>query len=150
MAQCTGHDTIRDCKLEYSIDAVAWTDMSGYANSIAADGAEVAVGEAYTFDGDYALLGAGKVSPVDITFNVVYTENVANPFNVIRAYKHARTPLYVRYSPKGGDATEWQYESGAGYIRSLPDPGGEPNDGTPMLVTCIVRVPKLTRNTIGS
>ena len=150
MSQVTGHDTIRNCKIEYSTDGSNWNDISGYANSVEASGADVTSGEAYTFDGDYALIGVGKIEPVEITVSIVYTEVIADPFNALRVAKHNRDQIYLRYAPMGGDAGEWQFTSDAGYITSMNDPSGEANSGDPLLVEFVLRTPKLTRSTIAT
>jgi hypothetical protein len=103
MAQTTGGMTAVAVDVEYSSNGSAWTSLSGSTTSIEGVEQERISGEAYTFDGDTAIIGKGKRAPIEVTINFIYTEAAGEAFEVIRAAFEADggTDLYFRWSPKG-------------------------------------------------
>ena len=71
--------------LQVSADGSTWTDISGSANQVSATEQTRMSGEAYTFEGDYAVVTAGKREPVELAVRVLYTEEAAESFETVRA-----------------------------------------------------------------
>ncbi len=150
MAQTTSQITFRDCEISISTNGSTWTDVSGFANSIGIGGGERNIGEFFTAEGDTPLIGAGKRSALEVTSRIVYTEGAAEPYEVIRQAYEAGTVLYVRFSPKGGDATEFMFTSDAGYVRNPVYPQGEVQSGEPIAFEFTIVTPKITKSVISA
>lgn len=148
MAQTTGAIPFKDVKVETSPDNSVWTDVSGFASTVSVDGGERGTGVKYTFDGDVAILRNAKRGPLTITVNIAYTEGASDPVEVIRAIYEAGSDFYVRWSPKGGDSTEFLYTSDAGVVKNPLYPGGEAESGDPVMVDFVLETPKVTKSAI--
>jgi len=67
MAQTTDYLSGVATKVEISTDGgSAWSDISGSSNVVTPSPQSRMSGEAYTFDGDTALVGFGKREPMDV------------------------------------------------------------------------------------
>jgi len=149
MAQTEGGISFVDCKVETSPDDSVWTDISGFNASVALGGGSRQTGEAYTFDGDTAIIKGGKREPLEITVRVVYTEGASDPFEVVRALYEAGSDFYVRWSPKGGDSSEFLFTSDAGIITNPPYPSGEAGSGDPVMIEFTLKTPKVTKSVVA-
>ena len=149
MAQTEGGMSFVDCKVETSTDGAAWTDVSGFGAGIAPSGGARQSGEAYTFDGDTAIIKGGKREPLEITVRAAYTEGGSDPFEVVRAVYEAGSDFYVRYSPLGGDSSEFLFTSDAGIVTSAPYPSGEAGSGDPTLFEFVLKTPAVTKSAVA-
>jgi len=94
-----------DFDIELSTNGTVWTSISGSVSGIDEVTQARMHGEAYTADGVYAVVTAGKYEPMVITVNALYTETASEAFDLVRGYWAAQTPVYVRFSPIGIGAT---------------------------------------------
>lgn len=150
MAQTSDGLSMVDCKVEYSTNGTTYNDISGFSGSVEGTEQTRQTGVVYTFDGDVAIIRAGKREPLELTFNIVYTEGTGDPWELLRPYFEAGSAVYFRYSPKGGDATEFQFTSGAGYIISFPYPGGTSEGGDPVMQAWTFQTPQVTKAVVGA
>ena len=153
MAQVAAGDVIRSMRaanVEYSTDGSAFTDFSGYAQSVEASGEERDSGEIYTFSGDTPILGYGKLGACEVTINVVYTEDASHVYQFLRNCLEDCTEMYFRWSPLGGDAGEWQWTTGVGIITACPPPSGEANGADPVAVSVTGRFPSASKANVAS
>ena len=149
MAQTTGGLSMAIAKLEFSSNNSDWTDISGTSGNVQGTDQSRQSGEGYTFDGDTAIVTAGKREPMELQFDVVYTEGTAEAWELIRPYFEAGSAVYFRWSPKGGDSTEFQYTGDAGYITSFPYPAGDAASGDPIMGTWTYKTPKVTKAAVA-
>lgn len=150
VAQASVIVSFKDCKLEYSTDGAAYTDMSGYGTTVDVGGGERNSGEAYTFDGDTAILGFGKRAPLEITITLVYTENASHPYQAMRSYFENATDFYLRWSPLGGDAGEWQWTTTLGKLTACPPPMGEAASADPLVAEAVFRCANVAKTNVAS
>ena len=148
MAQTTDAISARAYKIEISTDGSSWTEISGYANTIAPGGGARMAGDAYTFDGDTAITTVGKREPFDITISILYTEGGSDPVETIRGWDEAATQVYVRYSPAGGATGDFQYTA-QGYFTEAPKPEGDASSGDPVLVEMVFHTPELVKSVVA-
>lgn len=143
MAQTTNGLSFEAAKVIVSADDWAThTEVSGHGASVATAGGERATGEEHTFDGDTPIVKAGKRASTDITVRYVYTEEAADPFEVVRAlYEASGGAIYVQYSPKDG----FWYKSGAGILTSFGYPSGEAGDGAVVMCEFTVKSAAITK-----
>lgn len=125
MPQTTGGISAVNVDFEFSSNGTAWTDLAGATTSIEGVEQERISGEAYTFDGDMAIIGKGKRAPMEVTINFIYTETSNEPFEVIRAAFEAEngTDLFFRWAPRGKGATGrfvFTTINGAGAAAAVP------------------------------
>ena len=153
MTQVATADVVRsfyNATIEYSVNGTDWTSMCGYASSIAVSGEERNSGEAYTFCGDTAVIGYGKMTPVEITVAILYTENAAHPFQAVYNAKMNGTDFYLRWAPRGGAAGDWMWTTGAGLITVCPPPAGEASAGDPIAVEFTMRCTTVVKTNVAS
>jgi hypothetical protein len=149
MAQTTDYTTMRNVKVEISTDNTNWTNISGEFNSIENSGGEIGTGEVYTAEGDYPLVGIGKIALMESKLKVVYVETSGSAWNAFwDAYKNG-TPIYVRYSPKGGNSGNKLFTSGKGFVTSPIMPAGEVSNGAPVTCELTFKHPGFTSSIIA-
>jgi len=143
MTQTTDGMSFIAAKVHVSADGITWTDVSGHGASVAVGGGSRAVGEEHTFDGDTPIIKAGKRAATEVTVRYVYTEEAADPFEVVRAqYETSGGVLYVQYSPKDG----FWYKTGAGILSDFGYPAGEAGDGAVVMCEFVVKSAALTKD----
>jgi hypothetical protein len=149
MTQTTAAQTFFEAMVEYNISGGAWTDFSGWGCSVAVSGGERQVGDAYTFDGDTAIIGIGKQQPYTVTVRAVYTEAAPDPYNILLAAFQAHNVVRVRWSPWGGDLGEKRYTTHAqySYITAMLPPQGEAGSGDPITFEFTVYTSNITQDT---
>lgn len=148
MAQTTGATSARNAVIEVSTNGSSWTDISGFANSVDPGESTRMLGEVYTFDGDTAIITAGKRQPLDLDLKFVYTEGGSEVFEVVRAAHEAGTNLYVRYTVKAASTGNFRYTSAAGLIGSFKYPAVDSEDPKSVICGFSLKVPSLTKAAI--
>ena len=149
MAQTTGGITGAAATVSIYV-ASAYVDISGSSQSIDVTTATVVTGEAYTFDGNFALTTVGKYEPVEVKVNIIYTETAAEAFQSVRALFEARTATQLKWLPGGATSGADQYETKTvGYITALDYPPIDSTSAGPLMVSFTVRAPGIlyTANT---
>ena len=100
-------------------------------------------GEAYTFDGNFALTTVGKYEPVEVKVNIIYTETAAEAFQSVRALFEARTATQLKWLPAGATSGADQYETKTvGYITAMDYP---PIDSTSAVSYTHLTLPTILR-----
>lgn len=150
MTQMTNAMSAVDALIEISTNGSVWTDISGFTNKLDVTPQSRASGEAYTFDGDTAIITHGKRQPVDITVNVLYSEGSANPFETVRAIHETTNggTIYVRWSPGGGDSGDFRYTTPACKVTSFQAPQVDAGSPAPIPCVFVVRTPYYTKSVI--
>ena len=107
MAQNTGGMSSKDGKVEYSLDASTWVDISGSANAVTVSGGERMTGDAFTGAEDTAIIATGKRQPYDIVFRGIYSETTGTPqwFEALDTVYRSGAGVAFRWSPAGYNAT---------------------------------------------
>jgi len=139
--------------VEISTDNASWTDISGVANTVTDNEQNKIHGEAYTLEGDGALIGAGKKEPLEVNVQIVYTENDAEGYEILREHwdqEGCDNPIWLRFSPQGGDAGDELLTSGEGRMISFTFPQLDAADGNPIMSGCKIKVPGFTTTIIAS
>jgi hypothetical protein len=152
MAQTANATSFKDNRVEYSTDgSTTWTDCSGFANEVTVSGGERKSGEAYTFDGDTAVLGKGKRAPLTVSATFLYTETTSEPFGVLMPYYEAGSALALRWCPKGlvAGTGELLFTTGftSSFIKLLGYPVGNADSGDPLVIKLDLLTPSVTRGT---
>ena len=150
MTQATGSQSFYDAFVEIRPAAMGiWIDISGHGSSISEGGGDRQTGEAYTHDGDTAIIGFGKREPKEITVRAVYTEGASDPYKYVLDAYHDHTTLQVRWSPLGGDLNEKRYTTDPTYsiVTSCPDPTGEAGSGDPIMFEFVVKTSETFQDT---
>jgi len=123
----------------------AYVDISGSSQSVDAVTSTVTTGEAYTFDGNYAITTVGKYEPIEATVNIVYTETAAEAWQLVRALFEGRTATQLKWLPLGSASGADQYETKTvGYITSIDYPPVDASSAGPVMVSFTVRAPGIT------
>ena len=141
MAQTTGAYTGAAATVSIYVSA-AYVDISGSSQSVDVTTATVVTGEAYTFDGNYALTTIGKFEPVEVKVNILYTETAAEAFQSVRALFEAKTATKLKWLPNGAVSGADQYETMAtGYITALDYPPIDATSAGPIMVSFTITAP---------
>lgn len=146
MAQTTGGTSLRNLKVEYSLNGSSWTDMSGFSNEIDPGEGERKTDEETTFDGDVPIVTAGKRAAVQVKCNFIYTEGGSDVAEVVRAAFEAASPFYLRYSPKGQSTGTFLWTTTAGIVKNFKYPGGSSNDAKPVLLGFTLHAPSIVKS----
>lgn len=158
MAQTTDAVSMADGDLEYSTNASAWTSLSGSTTTVEDTTQSRMSGEAYTLDGDTALITYGKREPMELTITAVYTEQSGEAFEVVRALFQAGTAVYWRWSPKGiGASGRFVFTTvdgnGAAFpykITEFTYPGFDAGSGDPIMAGWKLRVAAVGKTTTAT
>lgn len=147
MAQTTSARSMRNVKLEYMTGAT-WNDISGVANSVEVSGGDRSAGEVYTADGDTPLIGYGKREPIDVEANIVYSDNSTEAWAMLEPLYVAGTNLRLRWAVNGLATGSFRFVADTCNITQFGYPGGQVEDGAPILVNMAVKTAKITWATI--
>ena len=144
MTQATGSQSFFEAMVEIrpTGGSTAWQDISGFGSSVAVSGRERQTGEAYTYDGDHAILGLGKLQPCDVTVRCVYTEGNNDPYAKALSALENHTVLQVRWSPFGGTAASdkiYTTNETYSFVTSCLPPAGEAGSGDPIMFEFTVK-----------
>ena len=99
--------------------------------------------EAYTFDGNNAIILLGKEEPVEVTVNFLYTEVALELWEVAEAAFQAGSLVEVKWEPKGSTGKEIATTAG-GYITSIDYPAVDASSAGPVVAAITVRAPGIT------
>ena len=157
MAQTTTAEARAGYKIEVSVDASAFTDISGQSNNVTVDGGDQLTGTQHTADGSAPVVtNANKTEAITVTVSCLYTETAAQAWRLVKdRYDGAAKTIAVRYSPKGGAQTERRYVTAndAGTVVIVPIvncivPEGDAGSGDPLMFEFSVITPKLLEEAV--
>ena len=148
MAQTSNALSWANCKIELGTNGIAWTDVSGFANSVSVDGGERGIGEFFTADGDTPILTSGKRSSLEVTVKAVYTEGGSDPYALAIAAYEANSPLYVRWSPKGGVSTNFQFTTALGHVLKPVYPQGAADSPDAIAIEVAVKTASIAKSVV--
>lgn len=148
MAQTTNAITLRAEYIAISTNGTAFTDISGFSNSVEVGGGDREIGTFFTADGDTPILGAGKRGELEVTLKAVYTEGASDPFMVALSAYEGATDLYARWAPKGNATGNLQYTTSKGIVVSPVYPQGEVQSGDPVAIEIMLKCASITKATI--
>lgn len=135
MAQTVGAKSMRNVDVRYSsTSSWVWNDISGQLNSLEVAGGDRITGEAYTASGDRPIVLFGKLEPIDVSGNVVYSEITAEAFIDLEALWVNGTDLKIRWAPGGLATGNLIYTTATCQLTSFGYPGGEVSDGDPIML----------------
>jgi len=153
MTQTTAQLSAVNAIIDMSSDSTSWTDISGHGNVVTVPDQARETGFKYTFDGDTAVITAGNRAPIEVDFRVVYTEEAADAFTVVKAAFEAEggTKYNFRWTPKGGPVTgNYQYSTGLAIISSFTYPSVDAADAAPIMAGWKVTTAKITEAAYAS
>lgn len=142
MAQTTGQISAKDCYVE-----VANQDISGSSNKVTLT-PKLDTGETATFDGEWKLATAGKLS-WEISIEALYTETANESLEEMWTALTGATAVAVTVIPKGNTAGNWSF-TGNVIFNSLEMPF-DGTSGDPVIVTLEgVGTGELTKSTVST
>jgi len=139
-------------KVEFSSDGSDYTDISGHANLVDTPEVERRQGEAWTFDGEYPIVKVGKRNSIRIPVRIVYTEEAADAFEIVRAQFEADGggTAYLRWSPSGGSGGDFQFTTDSGFVQSFQYPRVDAEEDGPMLLSFNVQCAQITKSAVST
>ena len=144
MTQTTDGLSFIKAKVFVSPDGSTWTDVSGFGAGISVSGGSRGAGEQNTLDGDTPIVVAGKRASLDVTVRYVYTEEAADPFEIVRAqYETEGGLLYVQYSPE--DPGGFWFKTGAAVLTEFGYPVGDADSADVVLSEFTVKCAALEK-----
>lgn len=139
--------TMKNCKVEFSINNSTWTDVSGDSNSVAMSGFELETSSVGIFGQAKKDQTVGGYAIGTVTVRLMYTETTTSGWGIAHAAWVARSALYIRWSPRGGTTGQYRYTTDAGYVKNPIWPVGE--DGADQVMSEVVlETPFVTQTTI--
>lgn len=138
--------TMKNCKVEFSTDSSTWVNISGEANSVAMSGFDLETEATPLFSDSKKTQTVGGYSIGTITIRSMYAETTSGAWGLANSAFVNRTPLYVRWAPRGGTTGYYKFTSDAGYVKSPVWPVGE--DGAAAIMPEVVlETPGITQGT---
>ena len=146
MAQTTAAINGVVSTVSIKIAAGSYVDISGATQSVDAATATIMNSDTYTLDGSAPFILLGKVEPVDVTVNILYTEVLTTePFMLVSAAFAAKSAVQIKWLPKGTGATNNTTETNAtGYITSIDYPAIDATSADAIMASFTVRCPGIT------
>lgn len=139
--------TMKNCKVEFSTNNSTWTDISAESNSVAMSGFELETEGTPVFGVAKKDQTAGGYALGTVTIRTMYAETTTGAWGLAHSAWVNRTPLYVRWSPRGGTTGNYRYTSDAGYVKNPVWPVGE--DGAAAIMPEVVlETPFVTQTSI--
>ena len=139
-------------EISTSADCAAPTDISGSVQSVSVAGQARMSGEVYTFDGDYAIIRTGKREPLELTFNIVYTDDNAEAFEIARGVFETidcDSEICVIWSPAGGAVGDQEFTA-SGYLINFMYPPMDASSGDPIMCDFVIKAAKVTASVVSS
>lgn len=126
--------------------AASYVDISGSTQSVDAATATVANSDTYTLDGANAFILLGKMEPVDVTVNILYTETLTTEaFMLVSAAFAAKSTVQIQWKPRGaGSGANTIETANTGYITSLDYPAIDATSADAIMASFTVRCPGIT------
>lgn len=146
MPQTTGAVSGAAAAVSVKIGAGAYVDHSGWTQSVDVTTASIVNSEAYTFDGNNAIILMGKEEPVEVTVNFLYTEVAAELWELAEAAFQAQSLVQVKWEPRGTSGKQIETLAG-GYITSIDYPAVDASSAGPVVCSLTVRAPGITYTT---
>jgi len=139
--------TMKNCKVEFSTNNSTWTDISDESNSVTMSGFELETEATPVFGEAKKVQTVGGYALGTITIRTMYAETTTGAWGLADAAYNGRTPLYVRWSPRGGTTGQYLYTSDEGYVKNPVWPVGE--DGAAAIMPeCVIETPFVTKTTV--
>jgi len=134
-----------DVIVEWTNDGSNWTAITGSVSAISLSGFARQSGEAYTGDGDHAIVGRGKREPIEITVDCVYTETAAEAF--VYNWGEFDTDngdwVKIRWNYQTGGST---YTSTSGVIVNCLPPSAEAAPGDPLMASATIKCASIDKS----
>jgi hypothetical protein len=124
----------------------AFVDISGSAQSVDVTTVKRLYGKAYPLDIDYPKNTYGKTDGAEMTVNVIYTEVVAEGYQVaLTSFETAGGGLVaIKLTPGGTVALSDTYTTAIGRIISIDYPGFDGSKGDPIMCSFTLAVETIT------
>lgn len=126
MAQTTGAISAKDCRI-----TLGTQDISGSSNNVTLT-PSLDSGQSATFDGDWKLTTAGKLS-WEISIEALYTETASEATEELWDALTGGTAVAIAIQPKGDSAGNWEF-SGNVIITQVEMPF-DGTSGDPVIVS---------------
>ncbi len=148
--QTTGAMTGVNCPIEFSIDGTDWDNIAGSTTAIEPSEQTRMTGVAYTLDGDYAIITGGKKEPVEVEVKILYTTVSTEAYALVQAAWEANSPVYLRWSPQGGDVGDKRFKGSAGVLSAFLPPPAIADDANPVPAGFKVMFPRIVEETVSA
>ncbi len=150
----TGDSVALACGLlEIAADCADWQNISGSSSTVGGTGQTRMSGEAYTFDGTGPIIQGGKKEPMELIFEIVYSETALEAFEYVRALFEAAScgaDMCARWSPGGGNGGDALYTTGNGRLVSFTYPPMDAKTGGPIMAGFTLKVGEITQSVIAT
>ncbi|GAF75272.1 unnamed protein product [marine sediment metagenome] len=153
MAQTSDAVALACGLLEVASNCVNYQDIGGSSSTVSGTDQTRMSGESYTFDGDGAIIQGGKREPMELVFEIVYSETALEAFEYVRALFEAVGCGYhmcARWSPGGGNGGDALYTTGEGWLVSFTYPPMDAKTGGPVMAGFTLKVGSITQSVIAT
>jgi hypothetical protein len=140
-------------ELASDLNCVGWADISGSSQALSGLDQSRITDQAYTLDGDGAIVTSGKKEPMELVVEIVYTETAGEAFELVRAVWEAPAcggRMCLRWSPGGGDIGDALYTTDRGYLISFTYPPLDATAGGPIMAGFTLKVGEVTRSIVAT
>ncbi len=148
MAQTTGAMSGAAATISYQSGGTGtYTDISGSSQSVDVVTLTKMTGEAYTFDGSYAVLTVGKNEPLEVVVNVLYTDTTTEAYQTMLTAFEQSTLISLKWVPNGATSGADTYTTSAGQITAIDLPAIDASSAGPIMASFTLRCASITHTT---
>lgn len=148
MAQTTGAMSGSAATISYQSGGTGtYTDISGSSQSVDVVTLTKMTGEAYTFDGSYAVLTVGKNEPLEVVVNVLYTDTTTEAYQVMLTAFEQSTLISLKWVPNGAASGADTYTTSAGQITAIDLPAIDASSAGPIMASFTLRCASIAHTT---
>jgi len=115
------HMTSYNTRIQVSTDYETWKEVACRSSSVTPGGGDRGQGQIHDFCSDSPRIGIGRLEPVTLDINLIYTEEETEGFDLLEGFFKNRTEIYMRYRPKEQDGGSWQFV-GSGFMTTVLPP----------------------------
>ncbi|CAB4128032.1 hypothetical protein UFOVP107_4 [uncultured Caudovirales phage] len=145
MAQTTGAMSGAAATISYQSGGTgSYTDISGSSQSVDVVTLTKMTGEAYTFDGSYAVLTVGKNEPLEVAVKVLYTETTTEAYSIMLSAFENGTLISLKWIPNGTTAGADTYTTSVGQITAIDLPAIDASSAGPVMASFTLRCASIT------
>lgn len=150
MSQTLGAMSGVNCPIEFSVDGTDWDNIAGSTTAIEPSEQTRMVGVAYTLDGRKAIITGGKDEPVEVEVKILYTTVSTEAYALVKAAWDAGSPVYLRWSPEGGQTGDKRFVGSKGVLSAFLQPPAIADDANPVPAGFKVTFPAIEEETISA
>ena len=133
--------------VEYTDDASAYEDISGFMNTVTVTGGDRATADFFSPGNATPCVTYGKRASLNVAVNILYTEDDAEVAGLMRiAYEADHELNGFQWQPAGAGVGNFIYTTGFGALLNHPYPGGDAGSADALQITNSIQCESIVKS----